>query len=334
MYRSMSLLRSFLLAIGLMSGAGTCYAQGGAAKAADHYPNRPIRFVVPVPPGAAQDIFARGVGVKLGEVFGRPVVMDNRPGGNSIPGIDLVAKAAPDGYTLLMVSNAISVLPSLYPKLPFDVFKDLAPVCLIANAPNILVVNPAVAAKNVKELIALAKAKPGQLNFAAATAGGSVRLAGELFKLLAGVDIVMIPYKGGGLALIDILGGQVQMGFPDALAAMPHIRGGKLRALGVTTSKRLGSLPDVPTIAEAGVPGYEMGGWFGVLTTGGVPKPIVSKLNTEIVRILREPEFSEKLTSQEAIIAAGSPEAFADYIRVEHAKWAKVIKQAGIKAGE
>ena len=279
-----------------------------------------------------QDIFARAVGLKLGENFGRPVVMDNRPGGNSLIGMDLVAKAVPDGYTLLMASNAISVLPSLYPKMSFDVFKDFAPVCLLASAPNILVVNPGVPAKTVKELIALAKAKPGQLNFAAATAGGSVRLAGELFKLMAGVNIVMIPYKGGGLALIDILGGQVQMGFPDALAAMPHIKGNRLRALGVTSSKRLGSIPDVPTISEAGVPGYEMGGWYSVLTTAGTPKPVVNKLNAEIVKILGIPEFTEKFTSQEAMIVASSPEEFATFLKAEYVKWAKVIKEAGIKA--
>jgi len=311
----------------VFAAAFTCHAQSGAAQ----YPARPIRFVVPVPPGAAQDVLARAVGQKLGENFGRSVVMDNRAGANGIIGMDIVAKSPADGYTMLLTSNALAVLPSLYPKMTFDVFKDLAPVCLIALVPNILVVHPSVQAKTVKELIALAKARPGQLNFAATTAGGSVRLSGELFKIMAGVDIVTIPYKGGGLALIDLIGGQMQVGFPDALAAMQHIKGGRLRPLGVTSIKRLATLPDVPTIAEAGVPGYEVTGWYGVLLPAATPKPILAKLNAEIIRILRAPDMAEKLAAQEAVVMASTPEEFAAHIKTEYTKWAKIIKDAGIK---
>lgn len=325
--------RTILKVAALASAAAAGFAPCASSSAENEsYPTRPIRLIVPVPPGAAQDILARTVGQKLSENVGRTVVIDNRPGGNGMMGMELVAKAAPNGYTLLLTSNALSVLPSLYSKMTFDVFNDFAPLCLVAVVPNIFVVNPAVPAKSVKDLVALAKARPGQLNFAAATAGGSVRLAGELFKIMAGIDIVMIPYKGGGLALNDVVGGQVHMGFPDALAVMPHIKAGRLRALGVTTNKRLASLPDVPTIAEAGVPGYDMAGWYGILAPAGTSKTIRSKLNGEIVKLLRAPELLEKLSSQEAIVVASSEDGFVRYLRDEYEKWAKVIKQAGIKA--
>jgi tripartite-type tricarboxylate transporter receptor subunit TctC len=277
-------------------------------------------------------MLAREVGRKLSDSFGRSVVIDNRAGGNGMVGMEIAAKSAGNGYTILLTSNSVAVLPSLYPKMSFDVFRDLAPVCLVAMVPNILVVHPSVPAKSVKELIALARARPGQLNFAAATAGGSVRLAGELFKIMAGLDIVMVPYKGGGLALTDIVGGQVQMGFPDVLAAVPHVRAGRLRALGVTTSKRLAALPDVPTISEAGVPGYDMAGWYGVFAPATTPKRIRSRLNAEIVKLLRAPEMMEKLSREEAIVAASTEDEFASHLKAEYVKWAKVIKEAGIKA--
>jgi tripartite-type tricarboxylate transporter receptor subunit TctC len=324
-------LRTAAFLVCMLGGTSACWPQVDSTLT-DSYPSRPIRLVVPVPPGAAQDILAREVGRKLSEAFGRPVVIDNRAGGNGMVGMEIAARSPGNGHTILLTSNALSVLPSLYPRMSFDVFRDLAPVCLVAIVPNILVVNPSVPAKSVKELIALARARPGELNFAAATAGGSVRLAGELFKIMARVDIVMVPYKGGGLALIDLIGGQVQMGFPDVLAAVPHVRAGRLRALGVTTGRRLASLPDVPAIAEAGVPGYEMAGWYGILAPTTTPKRIRSMLNAQIVKLLRAPEMLDKLSAQEAIVAASTEDEFAAYLKAEYVKWAKVIREAGIKA--
>lgn len=302
------------------------------AAPADGYPNRPVRFVVPFPPGGANDILARILSQKLSEQLGQQFAVDNRAGASGIVGTELVARATPDGYTILMMPAAFTVQPSLYSKLPYDPLRDFIPVSLVAAIPNILLVNPNVPATSVKELIALAKAKPGQLNFAGAGVGGSVHLAGELFKSMAGINIVHVPYKGGGPALIDLVGGHVHMMFPDALAGLPHVRGGKVKALGVTSSKRIAALPAVPTIAEAALPGYDSAGWYGVQAPAGTPLQIVNTLSAQIAKALRSPDVSEKLSAQAAEPIGNTPKEFAAYIKSEMQKWAKVVKAAGIKA--
>lgn len=300
-------------------------------RATDDYPNRPIRVIVPVPVGGATDILARALGQKVSENVGRPVIVDNRAGGNTTIGLALVAKAPPDGYTVMFAPNSFAVLPSLYEKLPFDVFRDFEPLTLVAALPNVLVVNLSLPAKSVKELIAYAKAKPGQLSVGTGGAGGTTRLSAELFKLMAGIDIVMIPYKGGSLTLTDLMGGQLQMGFPDGLGVLSHVRAGRLRPLGVTSRQRLASLPEVPTVSEAGVPGYESVGWYGLFAPSGMSKHIRNRVHAEFVKATRTPEIVENLSRQEAMLGGNSPEEFSAYVRAEHAKWSKVVKDAGIK---
>lgn len=301
----------------------------GAAQL-EEYPNRPVRFVVPFPPGGANDILARILGQKLSESLAQHFVLDNRAGASGIIGTALVSKTNPDGYTILMTGAAFAVLPSLYPKLQFNP-GDLTPVSLVAVIPNILIVHPTVPVASVKEVIALAKAKPGYLQFAGAGVGGSVHLAGELFKSMARIDIVHVPYKGGPPALNDLLGGHVHMMFPDTLAAMPHVRAGKAKPLGITTAKRLAALPTVPAISET-VPGYESAGWYGVLAPAGTPPAIVNKLSDAIAKALRSPDVVEKLSAQSAEPIGSTPQAFGAHIKSEHDKWAKVIREAGIKA--
>jgi tripartite-type tricarboxylate transporter receptor subunit TctC len=267
---------------------------------------------------------------KVSENVGRPVIVDNRAGGNTTMGLALAAKAPPDGYTVMVAPNSFAVLPALYQKLPFDVFKDFDALTLVASLPNVLVVNPSLPAKSVKELVALAKAKPGQLNVGTGGAGGTTRLSAELFKLMAGIDIAVIPYKGGSLMFTDLMGGQLQMGFPDALAVLGHVKAGRLRPLGVTSRQRMASLPDVPTVSEAAVPGYDSVGWYGLFAPAGMSKDVRNRVHAEFVKALRTPDLVEKLSSQEAMLGGNSPEEFAAYVRTEHAKWSKVVKTAGI----
>jgi tripartite-type tricarboxylate transporter receptor subunit TctC len=301
------------------------------AKPADDYPNRPIRVIVPVPIGGATDILARALGSRVSENVGRPVVVDNRAGGNTTIGLSLAAKSPPDGYTIVFVPSSFAVLPSLYQKLPFDVFRDFEALTLVATLPNVLVVNLALPVRSVKELVALAKAKPGQLNAGSGGAGGTTRLSAELFKLMAGVDIAVIPYKGGSLTLTDLMSGQLQLGFPDALSVLSHVKSGRVRAIGVTTARRIASLPDVPTVGETAVPGYESAGWYGLVVPAGMPKHLRDRVHAEFVKAMRSPDLAEKLASQEAMLGGNSPEQFTAYLRVEHAKWARVVKAAGIK---
>ena len=305
-----------------------CIALGASAQG---YPNRSIRLVVPFPAAGTTDILARAVAQKLTEAFGQSVVVDNRPGAAGNIGSDLVAKSAPDGYTLLMGTvGTHAINPSLY-KMPYDHVKDFTPVVLVAGVPNVLVVNPALPVNSVADLIKLAKDKPGQINFASSGSGTSIHLSGELFKTMAGVDMTHVPYKGSAPALIDLVGGQVQIMFDNLPSALPQIKGGRLRAIAVTSLKRAPVLSDIPTISESGLPGFEASSWFGVLAPAGTPAPIVAKLNAEVNKWLQSADAREKLLAQGAEAAGGSPEQFAAHIRAESDKWAKVVKASGAK---
>ncbi len=311
---------------------GALFACIAMVVSAQSYPNRTIRLVVPFPAAGTTDILARAAAQKLTEAFGQSVIVDNRPGAAGNIGSDLVAKSAPDGYTLLMGTvGTHAINPSLYSKMPYDHVKDFVPVVLVAGVPNVLVVNPALPVNSVADLIKLAKDKPGQINFASSGSGTSIHLSGELFKTMAGVDITHIPYKGSSPALTDLIGGQVQIMFDNLPSALPQIKAGKLRAIAVTSSKRAPVLPDVPTISESGVPGFEASSWFGMLAPAGTPAPIVARINAEVNKWLQSAEAREKLLSQGAEAAGGSPQQFANHIRAESEKWAKVVKASGAK---
>lgn len=303
-----------------------------AAQPAVNYPSKPIRIVVPQSAGGSTDLTARLVAQKLAEALGQSVVVDNRPGAGSIIGTDIVAKAPPDGYTLLVVASSITLNPSLHKKLPFDPVRDLAPVTQLSAFPNMLVVHPAVPVKSVQELIALAKSRPGQINYGSSGTGTGTHLSAELFKYMTGVDMVHVPYKGGGPAVIALLGGQVQLNFATIPSVLLHVRAGKLRAVAVTTVRRSPAAPEVPTIAESGVPGYDHGPWNGMLAPAKTPKAVIARLNAEAARIVHMPEAKAVLVHEGAEPVGNTPEQFAAIIRTETAKWEKVIKAAGIKA--
>ena len=301
----------------------------GQAQAA--WPERPITLVVPYTPGGVTDALARNVAKALGERLAQPVVVENRAGGGANIGAALVAQAKADGYTLLMGSAATHAInASLYKKLSYDHIKDFAPISFVAQVPNVLVVHPSVPANNVKELIAYAKSHPGRLNFGSSGAGGTIHLSGELFKSMAGVQMTHVAYKGSAPAVNDLLGGQTQVMFDSSV--VPHVKAGKLRALGVTSAKRSSALPDVPTIAEAGLPGYEATAWFGILAPAGTPEAVVTKLNAEISAVLRDPAILKWMEGQGFEVAGGSPADFAAHIRKETAKWARVVKDSGATA--
>ena len=302
-----------------------------AAHGAESYPDRPIRFIVPLAPGGAVDIAARAVAQELGTSLRQQVVVDNRSGGGGNIGAELAAKAPPDGYTMVMGSSSnFGVNPTLYKNLPYDAVRDFAPVSLVSFAPNALYVHPSVPANSVKELVALARAKPGTLNFASSGQGGSGHLAGELFKMVTGVDIIHVPYKGTGQALADTVGGQVQMQFGSVIAVLPHVKAGKLRALAVTVPRRVAALPQVPTMAEAGYPAVETTVWNGVLVPAKTPRPIVERLNAEIVKILKRPDVRERFAAQGAEAVGSTSAEFAAHIRREIDKWGKVVRAAGL----
>jgi tripartite-type tricarboxylate transporter receptor subunit TctC len=286
---------------------------------------------VAVPPGGPADILARLVGPRLTEVLGQTVVIDNRPGANGNIAYEMAAHAVPDGYTFVLVAAGVAINPSLYREVRYDPLRDFAAITLGVAVPNILIVHPSVPAASVPELIALAKSRAGQLTFASAGNGTSGHLALELFKLRAGMDAVHVPYKGGGPALAEVVAGQVQALFSLALAATPQIKAGRVRALAITSSKRSAVAPELPTVAELGYPGFEVIGWFGWLAPARTPRGIVTRLNTEIVKALNVPEVRERLLSQSTEPVGNSPEAFAAFIRSEHAKWADVIRRAGIR---
>jgi tripartite-type tricarboxylate transporter receptor subunit TctC len=297
---------------------------------AQHYPAKPLRLIVPFPPGGPTDITGRTIGEKLQQRLGQPVIVENRPGAGSIIGTEAVVKSPADGYTLLLGSNSIALQPLLQAKLPYDPQKELTPVILAVRIPNVLVVHPSVPANSVVEFIALAKSKPGTLNYASVGNATGPHLFAELFRNLTGVNIVHVPYKGTAPAVTDLLGGQVQALFDSLATALPNIRAGKLRALGVTSTQRSKSAPDIPTLAESGAPGYEATGWFGVLA--GTPQDIVTRLNSEIGAILKMPDVEERFLKFGAEGGGGSPADFARFIQSEQAKWGRIIREAGIKA--
>lgn len=299
---------------------------------ADVYPSKPIRIVAPFPPGGPADILSRIIGHKLSQSWGQQVIVDNRPGAGGNIGADLVAKAAPDGYTLLLgFVGTHAINASLYAKMPYDNVKDFEPVSQIAAVTIVLVVHPSVPALSIKELIALAKSKPGQLTFGSPGNGTPQHLAGQLFNTMAGVDMLHVPYKGAVPALTDLLGGQVSMIFSSMPPALPLVKTGKIRALGVTSATRSPAAPAIPTITESGLPGYEVNNWYGILAPRGTPKEIVSKLNAEIVKILNMPDVKESLAVQGAEPVSGTPEQFAAYIKEETEKWAKIVKYSGAR---
>ena len=300
---------------------------------AQTFPERPVRFVVGFTPGGPSDILARALGQKLGERFTQQVIVENRPGAGGNIAAELVAKSAGDGYTWLLGNNSIlATNQSLYQKLGYDPVADFAPVALVAIQPNILVVNPGVAASSVKELIALAKSRPGELNYASSGSGAAAHLAGELFKAMTGVQMQHIPYKGAQPALTDVIAGQAQLMFATSASVIPYIKAGRLRALAVTTAKRSASVPDLPTVAEAGVPGFEAITWHGVVVPAATPATLVDRINRDIVAVLRLPDLRERLESLGAEISSGTPRDFADYIAREIPKWAKVVKDSGARA--
>jgi len=296
------------------------------------YPSKPIRFVVPYAPGGNTDILARLLGQKLSEAWGQQVIIDNRPGAAGTVGAELVARSPADGYTLIMGSfGNIIVANSLYKNLKYDPFKDFASIALVSLPPGILVENPAVPAQNVRELIAYAKSNPGRLNYGSPGAGAWNHLFFELFNASAGISIVHVPYKGIAPAVVDLLGGQVQLAISAFPTALPHIRSGKLRALAVTSAKRSGLMTDVPTVAESGLAGYEAAGWFGVLAPAGTPPMVVAKLNTEINRILELPEIKASLASDGAEPAGGTPAQMTESARAASAKWSKLIRELNLR---
>jgi tripartite-type tricarboxylate transporter receptor subunit TctC len=303
---------------------------GGALAQVAAYPVKPVRIVVPSSPGGGTDILARVLAQKLAESLGQQFVVENRPGAGQVIGIEAVARSVPDGYTLLMAASAIVINEVLYAKPPYDTLRDFAPVTLVASLPNILVVHPALPVKSVRELIALAKSRPGQLNYSSAGSGTSPHLSMELFRIMAGLTLTHIPYKGTGPATVDLVAGQVQLSMPNVLTALPQIKGGKVRALGVTSARRAVGLPDIPAIAES-LPGYEAIQWYGVLAPAGTAREIVAKLQAEIARIVILPEVKERLAADGADAVGNRPEEFATYIRAELAKWGKVVKAGGIK---
>ena len=299
---------------------------------AQTYPAHPIRMVVPFAAAGPTDVIARIVAQKLSEAWGQQVVVDNRPGAAGNIGSELVSKAAPDGYTLEMGTvGTHAINPSLYAKMPYDHVRDFVPIVLVAGVPNVLVVNPSLPVNSVQELIAYAKANPGKINFASSGSGTSIHLSGEMFRTITGVDITHVPYKGSAPALTDLMGGQVQIMFDNLPSSLAFIKAGKLKALAVTSATRATALPDVPTMVEAGVPGFEASSWFGMLAPAGTPREIVNKVNADVNKWLSSPEAKEKLAQQGAIAAGGTPEDFANHIAAETAKWAKVVKASGAK---
>ena len=317
---------TWLRRLRLLSALLTCVV---ASAAAQDYPNRPVRMVVPYAAGGGVDIVARAVSQELAKGIGQPVIVENRTGAGSNIGSDFVAKAAPDGYTLLMASPANAINMSLYRKMPYDTQRDLAPVALVGAVPSVLVVSPALPAKTVAELVALAKEKPGSLNYGSGGSGTSEHLSAEMFKSLAAIDLVHVPYKGGANAMTDVISGQLSLMFTNMLGAMPHIRSGKLKAIAIADSRRSPSLPEVPTFAEAGFKDFEVLVWWGVMAPARTPAPVVTYLNREIVAALGAPELKERLDGMGARIIGGTPEQFGAFVAAEIVRWARAVQVSG-----
>jgi tripartite-type tricarboxylate transporter receptor subunit TctC len=308
------------------------FSAGVLAQGAGPYPGKPIRFILPFPPGGGTDILGRLLAERLATGLGQPVVVENRGGAGGNVGAEAAARSAPDGYTIVLVAPSLAISPSLYKKLAYDPVKDFAPVSLVATVPNVMVTNPSVQAKTLSEFIALAKQRPGAMNFGSGGNGTSNHLAGELFNIVAGVRLVHVPYKGVNLAMQDVMSGEVQLVVIGIPAAAPHIKAGRLRALAVIDSKRAAALPDVPTVAEAGLPDFDVTTWYGVLAPAGTPQPIIARLNAEIVKVMHSPEMGERLAAMATEPVTSTPEGFADLIRREIVKWGKVVRAAGLKA--
>jgi tripartite-type tricarboxylate transporter receptor subunit TctC len=324
----MAITRRFVLASALATLAA---AMPGTAPA-QSWPSKPVRLIVPFPPGGGNDVIARAVAQKLGERLGQPVVVENRAGANGIVGLQALMQAAPDGHTIAVgAAGPLAVNPSLYDKLPYDPLKDFAPITNMVNFPLLLVTHPSVAAKNTRDLVTLAKAQPGKLHYSSPGSGNSGHLAGELFNTMAGVKTVHVPYKGQGPALTDLIAGQVQMLYSSIPSVLPHVRQGQLNAIAVGSAKRVPSLPDIPTISESGVPGYEAYSWVGMVAPAGTPKDVVARLNREIVEVLKQKDVAEKLNGQGALPVGDTAEQFAAYIKAEIEKWGAVVRSSNIK---
>jgi len=319
-----TLLRNVLAAVCLCA-AFTASAQ--------NYPSKPLRFIVPFTAGGTSDILARAIGPKITEAWGQPVIVENRTGANGNVGAEYVARSAPDGYTFLLSDvGALSINPSVYPDMTFDPAKDFSPIIMVSYSPHVLAVHPSLPVKTVQELIAYAKANPGKLNFANSGTGGAPHLAGVEFAQRTGVQWVYIPYKGGSAAVTDVIAGNANVLFNGMLATYPAVKGGRLRGLAVSSAQRVASAPELPTVAESGVPGFETGSYQGLLAAAGTPRDIVLKLNGELTRILNTQDMKEFLAKQGTEVRSGPPEALASFIVSEKARWAKVVKEAGIKA--
>lgn len=325
----MKSIPSAVLAAALLA---TDPAHAAAPLAPERYPEKPIRFIVPFPPGALNDYLGRLLATKFTESWGKQMVVDNRAGGSTIIGTEMAAKATPDGYTLLLCSVALAVNQTLFPKLPYNVDRDLRFVSMIAATPYLLVVQPAMPVKNLQELVALARAKPGALNYASTGNGGTSNLMGEMLKTMAKIDVVHIPYKGLAPALTDMMGGQINMAFGGYSTVGQLWKSGRLRAIAVTSAKRSPYTPEVPTIAESGYPGYEATPWWGLAVAAGTPKPIIAKLNAEIHRIMKSPDVTEQMQSRAIEVWLSTPEELAQYYQKEVVRWANVVKTSQIKA--
>jgi len=311
---------------------GTLMVAGMQPLSAQEYPARTIRIIVPYTPGGTADLLARTMGQKMAASLGQQIIIDNRPGAGGNIGAGLAAKSAPDGYTILMGTVATHAInPNLYPNMPYDANTDFAPIILVATLPNLLVVNPSTPVKNVKELIALAKAKPGELAFASAGNGTSQHLSGELFKKMTGVDMIHIPYKGSAPALTDLLGGQVQLMFDNIPSSLPQVRAGKLRALAVTGPRRSPVLPDLPTVAEAGLTGYSITSWFALFAPAGTPAKVLIRLNKEAAKAIASKELQQQWMAQGLEPAGGTPDQLAEFRRIEAAKWEKIVRESGAR---
>ncbi|HEY1288729.1 MAG TPA: tripartite tricarboxylate transporter substrate binding protein [Burkholderiales bacterium] len=303
-----------------------------AANAQEAYPSRPVKFILPFPPGGGTDILGRIIAERLSASLGQPVVTENRGGAGGNVGAEAAAHSAPDGYTIVLVAPSLAISPSLYSKLNYDPVKDFSPISLVATVPNVMIANPSVEAKNLQEFIALARSRPGQMNFGSGGAGTSNHLAGELFNIVTGAKLVHVPYKGVNLAMQGVLAGEIQLVFIGIPAALPHIKAGKLRALALVAPQRSPALPEVPTVAEAGLKDFEVTTWYGVLAPAGTPRPIVTRLNGELVKIMHTPEVKERLATMATDPLTSTPEEFAAYLKREIAKWGEVVRKANLKA--
>ena len=316
----------------LLLGVTSVMAQPASTGSGQAYPARPIRIIVPQSPGASTDITARLVAQGLNEAFRQPVIVDNRPGSSGIAGTELVARAAPDGYTLMVVASSFAINPALGRKMPFDSIRDFTTITQLSKFPNMLAAHPSAPVKTLQDVIALAKAKPGQLNYASAGVATGTHMTVELLKFMTGIELLHVPYKGGGPAMTAAMGGQTQLVVGTSVGLLPHVRAGRLRAIAITSAQRSAAAPEIPTFAESGAPGYEHEPWNGMFGPAGMPKPVLARVNAEVVRVLQSPDVKKVFERDGADIVGSTPEQFGIVLKAEIAKWTKVAKAAGIKA--